>query len=150
MTNQKYITPLCLFTLLFVLSSCGSRLPRKDLQNLPTLIEIISLNLKTKSIKLRVSHRNRDTRENNQLSCQLTIEGLHNIEITNVAIPDLGAYAIETIEATITSESLNINTLQKSLPYVLDCYLTSDNFKNEQVIKKAIIYQIPGQTASYR
>jgi hypothetical protein len=134
-----------------MLSACGSSIPRKDLQNLPTLVEIMALDFNTNTVKLRVSHRNRTTREQNQLSCQLAINNQAAVQLTNVSIPDLTTYAVETVEIPIDlSQTLITNEQPKELPYVLDCFLTSINFRKEQIVSKATVYQIPGETHIFR
>jgi hypothetical protein len=134
-----------------MLTACGSPVPRKDMQNLPSLIEIVALNLKENSIKLRVSHRNRATRENNQLSCQLAIKDFEPIQLTAIVLPDLTNYATETIETNIAIQQFG-QSLQshQELAYVLDCFLFSSNFRKEHIIKKSFVYQTPGERHLYR
>lgn len=141
-------------TLIFItamLSACGAPNFRTDLQNLPSLVEIVALDFKNNSIKLRVSHRNKTTREGNQLSCQLAIKDYAPISINALNLPNLTNYATETVESQIPLEQLKVALDQHSeLPYVLDCFLFSTNFRKEQVIKKSIIYATPGEPWVYR
>ncbi len=134
-----------------ILLACGSPNTRKDLQNLPSLIEIVELNLNQNSIKLRVSHRNNLPREQNQLSCQLAIKDQQVIKLPSLNVPDLTTFATETIQATVDFSPLNIGSEPiNSLPFVLDCYLSSETFRKEHIITESTIYLVPGKENRYR
>ena len=136
---------------MLILTACSSRVPRKDLQNLPSLIEIKALDFAQNTISLRVSHRNRATREDNQLSCQLSIKDHQTVQFSGLNLPDLTTYAVETVTADLQLQSLEINTKQSNeLSYALDCFLFSSNFRTEQIINKAIVYRVPGEPDTYR
>lgn len=134
-----------------LLTACGAPTPRKDLQNLPSLIEIIALDFTQQTIKLRVSHRNRLPKEGNQLSCQLAIKDLAAIKLQPVSLPDLTTFATETVQTHFASELPNLNLEHdNALPYVLDCFLFSTTFSKEHIISKSTVYRIPGEENSYR
>ncbi|TDR23199.1 hypothetical protein [Marinicella litoralis] len=137
--------------LLLLLTACGTPNTRKDLQNLPSLIEIVALDLNQQTIKLRISHRNQSPRLDNQLSCQLAVKDFAPITLQALKIPDLTTFATETVQSTFKSTQLNASLKQyKALPYVLDCFLFSSTFMKEHIISKATIYRIPGEQNSYR
>ncbi|MFC3194560.1 hypothetical protein ACFODZ_09960 [Marinicella sediminis] len=147
---MKKILTLIITTSL-VLAACGQRAPRKDLSNLPSLIQIISLDFRQNEVRLRVSHRNRATRMDNQLSCQLAIKDQQAIQINSMTLPDLTTYATETITTQLPLSSLNMDHDDgNELPYVLDCFLFSSNFRKEQVITRASLYPVPGNNGTYR
>jgi len=134
-----------------LLSSCGTPIPRNDLQNLPSLIEIIELNIKQQTINLRISHRNRSPKTENHLSCELSIQDQPSIKLTSIPIPDLTTYATETVQLKFESEPPAVNFgLHNALPYELDCLLSSNTFGKEHIVSKATIYPIPGKENSYR
>lgn len=142
---------LLIYSLAFTLVACGSSVPRKDLQNLPSLIEIVALDFEHNKLKLRISHRNKTARVDNQLSCQLAIKDFKPVKVSAINLPDLTNYATETITTDIALDALALDTAKhKELPYVLDCFLFSSNFRKEHIIKKAITYQTPGEPAVYR
>lgn len=150
---MKYLTNkfLQLFLFTSLLTACGSSVPRKDMQNLPSLLEVVALDFENNSIKLRISHRNSTTREDNQLSCQLAIKDFKPIKINALNLPDLTNYATETLEFKITLQQLGLSTEKyEELPYVLDCFLFSTNFKKEHIIQKSVVYQTPGAPHLYR
>ncbi len=139
-----------IFTCL-ILNACGAPNPRKDLQNLPSLIEIVALDFEQQSIKLRISHRNRSPRKENQLRCQLAIKDLPSIKLQSITVPDLTTFATETVQSKFAVQPLNLNLKQnQALPYVLDCFLFSSTFSKEHIISKATIYRIPGDKNRYR
>lgn len=149
---KNFITQ-SIFIILFciAITACGAPNPRKDLQNLPSLIEIVALDFNQQVIKLRVSHRNRSAREDNLLSCQLAIKDMSPIKLPTINLPDLTTFATETVQSNFTAGPMNLNLKQnQTLPYVLDCYLTSSTFSREHIISKATIYRIPGEENSYR
>lgn len=146
--KTKYLAALAL---VLSLSGCGSSVPRKDLQNLPSLIEIISLDFNDNKLKLRISHRNKTAREGNQLSCQLALKDFKALKMNAINLPDLTNYATETVTINIPLHELSLSpAAHRELPYVLDCFLFSTNFRKEQVIKKAVVYQTPGAPGIYR
>ncbi len=139
-----------LILLSLALSNC-TPVPKTELHNLPSLIEIVMLDLSSEQLKVRLSHRNRLTRENNQLSCQLAIKERQAIEFNGIPIPDLTTYAVETIDISLINKNLpKAGEKYKQLPYVLDCFLFSENFRKEHVIKKSILYPVPGTKHEYR
>ena len=150
MIKKNNIQLPLLLLITFVLSSCTS-VPRNELRNLPSLIEIKSINFTNGLLQLRISHRNSLTRENNQLSCQLTLKNFPPIKFNRISLPDLTNYAIETIDINLTPDKLpSIDQAQKSISYVLDCYMFSENFQEEHIIKKSILFQVPGIKAEFR
>jgi len=133
------------------MSSCGTSVPRNELQNLPVLIEIMGINLSNGELKVRISHRNNLTRKNNQLSCQLALKDLTPIKFNQIPLPDLTNYAVETVDIKLPPLDLPAaNKRSKELPYVLDCHLFSENFRQEHVIKKSTLFRVPGSVADYR
>ncbi len=148
-TNYLHIT---LITFCFItLQACGPSIPRTELSDLPPLIEIVSLNLSEQQLKLRVSHRNKITRKDNQLSCQLALKDFIPIKFNRVTLPDMTTYAKETIDIKLDQTNLpKVDKQQKGLPYVLDCYIFSENFRDEQIIKKASLFKVPGISGEYR
>lgn len=143
------IIPLLLLAIV-LMASCSSA-PRTELHNLPSMVEIVSLNLSETHIKIRVSHRNRHTRKNNQLSCQLAIKDHEVIEFNAIPIPDLTTYAVETVNINLSSNELPDSLSDDDeLPYALDCFLFSENFRKEHVIKTATLFSVPGTTGEYR
>jgi hypothetical protein len=142
-----------LFVLISVLliTACGSPVPRKDLQNLPTLVQIIQLDLAQNEARVRISHRNRTTREDNQLSCQLAIKDQPAIQANAIDLPDLTSYATETIVLPLPLTQLQLTADDQSeMPYVLDCFLFSSNFRKEQIITRTSLFRVPGSTQKYR
>ncbi len=136
--------------LTFSLVGCTS-VPKTELQNLPSMVEIVMLNLADAQLKVRVSHRNRTTRENNQLSCKLAIKDHPSVEFNAIPIPDLTTYAVETVEISLADQTLPAaDNNHGDLPYVLDCFLFSENFRNEHLVKKATLYPVPGTKAEFR
>lgn len=151
MTYKPPYLILILLTLTVVLSNCGSSVPRNELQNLPALIDIISLNLTDGNLKARVSHRNNLTRKNNQFNCQIALKDFNTIKFKDIKLPDLTNYAVETVDIKLPSTELPaIKSSTDELSYVLDCYLFSDNFREEHIIKKATLYKVPGSLAEFR
>ncbi|MCB1583399.1 MAG: hypothetical protein R3E90_14020 [Marinicella sp.] len=147
----KYSIIFTIVICLTLLAACGSSVPRKELQNLPSLIEIIALDFNQNKLKLRVSHRNSTAREGNQLSCQLALKDFSPLKVTAINLPDLTNYATETITSEISLNQLTLDPQTHSnLPYVLDCFLFSSNFRKEHIIKKAVVYQTPGAPGIYR
>jgi hypothetical protein len=144
-------TLLSCFLLIILLSGCGNPAPRQELQNLPSLIQVIRLDFSDNLVRLRVSHRNRTPREGNQLSCQLAIRDQPAIQANAVNLPDLTTYATETITLPMNLTQLDIDHDRVTeLPYVLDCHLFSSNFRKEHVITRASLYPVPGSKNSYR
>ena len=124
MKTMKTTTHTLMLSTLLLLSACGNPVPRKDLQNLPTLIQIIQLDLAQNEVRVRISHRNRTTREDNQLSCQLAIKDQPAIQVNAVNVPDLTTFATETIALPLPVSQLQLDQDEASeLPYVLDCFL---------------------------
>ncbi len=151
MKIKHNIQIIILFTIILILVSCGSSVPRNELQNLPALIEIMGVDLADGKLKLRVSHRNNLTRKNNQISCQLALKDFTPIKFNNIALPDLTNYAVETLDVNLSPTDLPaVNQSHKEMPYVLDCYLFSDNFREEHLIKKSTLFRVPGSKADYR
>ena len=146
-TNCKFL----LLTSIIILSSCTSSAPRNELQNLPTLVEIIGINLSDGKTKVRVSHRNNVTRENSQLSCQLTLKDFKPIQFNKISLPDMTNFAVETTTITLPKDKLPaLSKNNNQMPYALDCQLFSDNFRDEHLIKKAILYPVPGTHGEFR
>lgn len=151
MTNKNSIRLLALCITSFLLSSCTSSVPRSELQNLPSLIEIKGVNLIDGDLKIRVSHRNNLTRKNNQLSCQLALKDFMPFKFNKIPLPDLTNYAVETIDIKLPAVDLPpVNKMTKDMPYVLDCFLFSQNFREEHLIKKSTLFRVPGSQADYR
>ncbi len=149
-TNTLSNSFICIFSCLALLS-CGPGVPRKDLQNLPSLIEIIAINFDQNELKIRVSHRHKTTREGNQLSCQLAIKDYSPITFNEIPVPNLTTYAVETLDISLASDNQDFATEKNhELPYVLDCFLFSDNFRKEHLINKATLYRVPGTINTYR
>ena len=138
-----------LLTLTF-LTACAPSIPRSELQNLPPLVEIISLDLQDKKITLRVSNRNTTTRKNNVLSCDINIVKLNPIKIESITIPDLTNYAKETINIDLSSSIGSEHQLSPSMNYELDCQVSSEKFQNVQILKQGKLFKIPGTIAEYR
>ncbi|MGJ8663446.1 MAG: hypothetical protein ACSHWU_07340 [Marinicella sp.] len=125
--------------------------PKTELQNLPSLIEIIVLDLSQPALNIRVSHRNKTPRLSNKLNCQLAIKDQSPIKFNGISVPDLSTFATETLRVNITQNELPvIPEKQKELPYVLDCYLESENFRTEHIIKKATLFRVPGRLNEFR
>ena len=151
MKNKLNIQLIIIITTCLVLSSCGSSVPRNELQNLPSLIEIMGIDLADGELKIRISHRNRLTRKNNQLSCQLALKDYTPIKFNQIQLPDLTNYAVETIDIKLSTIDLPVvDSEHKQMPYVLDCYLFSETFREEHLIKKSTLFRVPGSTAEYR
>ena len=151
MKNKLNIQLIILFTFSLILSSCGSSVPRNELQNLPALIEIMGINLANGDLRVRISHRNNLTRENNQLSCQLALKDFTAIKFSKIPLPDLTNYAVETIDIKLSPADFPAASLgHKEMSYVLDCYLFSANFREEHLIKKSTLFRVPGSQAEYR
>lgn len=145
---KRLLLPLLIILLA---SGCGPTIPKSELHDLPPLMEIVSLNLNEKQLKLRLTHRNKRIRQNNQLSCQLALKDFTPVRFNQVQLPDLTHYAKETITINIDQKGqLNIKAEPKELAYVLDCYLYSENFRDEQIIKKSTLYKVPGTNDEYR
>ncbi|MCX7552976.1 hypothetical protein OS175_03720 [Marinicella sp. S1101] len=148
--NNPFIAAVFL-TLVLFLAACGSRVPRSELQDLRPLVEIVAFDISLQNLKLRISHRNKTTRENNQLNCQLAIKDLSAIQFEQVALPDLTNYAKETIDINWEKPAnFALSNQPSELPYVLDCYLYAENFRDERVIKKGSLYKVPGTSGEYR
>ena len=142
---------ICIVSCLLLMAGCGNPVPRKDLQNLPTLIQIIQLDLQQNEARIRLSHRNRIPRKDNQLSCQLAIKDQPAIQANAISLPDLTTFATETITLPLPLSELQLEPGdQAELPYVLDCFLFSSNFRKEQVITRATLYPVPGTQLQYR
>jgi len=151
MKNKLSIQLIALFTVIILVSSCGSSVPRNELQNLPSLIEIMGINLTAGDLKIRVSHRNNLTRINNKLNCQLALKDFTPIKISELPLPDLTNYAVETVDIKLSPADLSpANQSSDEIPYVLDCYLFSENFSEEHLIKKSTFFRVPGTEADYR
>lgn len=151
MKNKIYLQLSSLTVATFVILGCTSSVPHSELQDLPSLIEIKNINLNNGQLELRVSHRNKETRMNNQLSCQLALKDFPPIKFNEIPLPDLTNYAVETVGINLSSENLpKTKTVNKTLPYVLDCYLFSSNFREERSIKRSTLYPVPGNQAVYR
>lgn len=151
MKNKNHLQLLTLPIITSFMIGCTSSVPHNEFQNLPSVIEIKHINLNNGQLELRVSHRNKETRVNNQISCQLAFKDFPPLTFDEVAIPDLTNYAIETVDINLPPKSLpKINKEIKALPYVLDCYLFSSNFREEHSINKSTLYPVPGNHAVYR
>jgi hypothetical protein len=150
--KNKIINQIIIITILsLLLSSCGSSIPRNELQNLPSLIEIMAINMDSGELRVRVSHRNNLTKKNNQISCQLALKDLSPIKFNEISLPDLTNYATETVSIMLPQSDLpTVTTRNKEMPYVLDCYLFSENFREEHLIKKSTLFKVPGTNAEYR
>ncbi|WP_223789689.1 hypothetical protein [Marinicella meishanensis] len=143
-------TKLILTALVLSTAGCNS-VPRTELQNLPSLIEIVSFQVPEAQLKLRLSHRNKSTRENNQLSCQLAIKDQPAFAFNAIPVPDMTTYAVETLDIDLRDQTMPaIVPGSAELPYVLDCFLFSENFRTEQIVKRAILYLVPGSNDEYR
>lgn len=148
--NNSLITAITL-TLILLLVGCASSVPRTELQDLRPLVEIVAFDISQQNLKLRVTHRNKTTRENNQLNCQLAIKDLSAIQFDQVTLPDLTNYAKETIDIKwVKPVNFVLSNHPSELPYVLDCYLYAENFRDERVIKKGSLYKVPGTSGEYR
>lgn len=151
MQTTKLIQISTALILTSLLSGCGPSIPRTELHDLPPLIEIVALDFNSKQLKARITHRNKNTRENNQLSCQLALKDFEAIRFDSITVPNLTTYAKETVNIDLSdSQFPQLNQLSKELPYVLDCFLFSENFRKEQVIKKATLFQVPGSEYEFR
>jgi len=151
MTSHSKTRYLILLSSCLLITACGNPVPRKDLQNLPTLIQIIQLDLAENEARVRISHRNRTTREGNQLSCQLAIKDQPAIQANAINLPDLTTFATETVVLPLPLTQLQLDADDQSeLPYVLDCFLFSSNFRKEQIITRASLFPVPGTTQQYR
>ena len=151
MKNKLSIQLITLFTISILVSSCSSSVPRNELQNLPSLIEIMGINLSDGDLKVRISHRNNLTRINNKLSCQLALKDFTPIKFNELPLPDLTNYAVETMDIKLSTADLPpVNKSSSEMPYVLDCYLFSENFREEHLIKKSTFFRVPGTEAEYR
>ncbi len=144
-------TSIFIILMALMISGCGPSIPRNELHDLPPLMEIVALNVSEMELKLRITHRNKRVRESNQLSCQLALKDFKPIQFDQIPLPNLTHYAKETLTVDINQNSeINFDSKLKELPYVLDCFLHSENFRNEQIVKKSILYQVPGSNYEYR
>lgn len=144
-------TTLVTTLLIITLNSCSTSISRNELQNLPSLIDITGIDLTDGQLKIRVSHRNNKTRLNSKLSCQLALKDHKPIKFKQLPLPDLTNYAVETIDYTFPEDEIpSMAQSNSKLPYVLDCYLFSDNFREEHLIKKATLYKVPGSQGKFR
>ncbi len=151
MNKRHTYLSITLISGLIILANCSSSVTRKDIQNLPPLVEIVVLDVAQNTLKLRVSHRHQISRKDNKLSCQLAIQDLAPLKIQQTPLPDLTTFATETTDISINTTALSESgKLNKELPYVLDCFLFSENFRKEQVLKKGVLYKVPGSLAAYR
>jgi len=139
-----------LFILACLAAGC-TPVPRTELQDLPSLVEIVAFNVPQAQLKLRLSHRNKDTRENNQLSCQMAIKDQPAFDFSAIPVPDMTTYAVETIDIDLSGQTMpsGIDGADQ-LPYVLDCFLFSANFRTEQIVKRGSLFLIPGSENEYR
>lgn len=151
MNTENKLKTFALTLLALSLVSCAGSVPRRDLQNLPSLIEIVAVNFSQQALKIRVSHRNKTARTGNQLSCQLAIKDSTAIQFNEIPVPDLTTYAVETLDINLPSSQHDfLNEQSRELPYVLDCFLFSENFRKEHLIKKATLFLVPGTENTYR
>lgn len=148
MKNKPFTFSLLLGLLLT--AGCSS-VPRSELQNLPSLIEIVAFQVSEAQLKLRLSHRNKTTRKSNQLSCQLAIKDQPAFAFNAIPVPDMTNYAVETIDIDLHDQTMPVIAKGAAeLPYVLDCFLFSENFRTEQILKRATLYLVPGSDHEYR
>ncbi len=151
MNTETKIKTITVTLLTLSLLSCTGSVPRRDLQNLPSLVEIVAVNFNQQDLKIRVSHRNKTARVGNQLSCQLAIKDSKPLQFNEIPVPDLTTYAVETLDIKLpTGQQAFLRENNKELPYVLDCFLFSENFRKEHLIKKASLFLVPGTENTYR
>jgi len=150
MIHKNKIQLLSILITVFILNSCTS-VPRSELQNLPSLIEIKSINFEDGLMQVRISHRNNSTKKNNLLSCQLAFKNFAPIAFNQIPLPDLTNYAVEIIDIKLSSIDLPaVDQVGKEMSYVLDCFVFSENYREEHIIKKSILFLVPGSEAEYR
>ena len=138
MNSIKTLSLFVVFTGL--ITGCAGSIPRNELQNLPSLIEVVLLDVADAQLKVRLTHRNNTPREDIKLSCQLALKDFQAIEFKPIDVPNM------------TTALTAMPTLDKeaNIPYVLDCYLFSSNFKREHLIKRSTLFKVPGTTNQFR
>lgn len=137
---------------LMMISGCSTS-PRIQHNNLPTQVDIVSLDLSNMQWKLRLKHRHQDTRKGSRIACQMSFDSRH-LSFLPQKLPDLTINAIEIITVqNIEIDAEPSDVLRKertSVEYRLSCQLSSDNFSTETINKNSVLYPVPGQQNLYR
>ena len=148
MNSIKTLSLFVVFTGL--ITGCAGSIPRNELQNLPSLIEVVLLDVADAQLKVRLTHRNNTPREDIKLSCQLALKDFQAIEFKPIDVPNMTSYATETLDLTTALTAMPPLDKEANIPYVLDCYLFSSNFKREHLIKRSTLFKVPGTTNQFR
>lgn len=133
------------------LLACGNGAPRKPVNELASHIELVSVDFGHGAWKLRLTHRQKEDRLNNQLACSLSTEKDNTLAFDRIEIPDLSYQLTETIDIPAMPVDMPLPAnMPEKMTYQLDCELFSENFTTERIIKKSTMHKIPGAKASYR
>lgn len=143
--NLKKTFILCTTLLL---SSCGGPVSKKA--ELPPVINIQNLDFASGQVALLLTHRQRETTTQNVLACQIAIKDGPAYRFTTDQVPDLTPYANELIKVTIDELISTESPYGESFSYVLDCTLDSEEMSRQRLLKRSVMYRIPGKTTEYR
>ena len=134
----------------FLITACSGSVPRNELQNLPSLVEVVLLDVADARLKVRLTHRNNTPREDIKLSCQLALKDFNAIEFKPIDVPNMTSYATETLDLITDMAAIPAVYNAANIPYVLDCFLFSSNFKREHLIKRSTLFKVPGTNNQFR
>ena len=149
---KKIITQASLITFVFTtLTACSGGVPRKPVNELPSNIEIVTVNFQTGAWKLRLTHRQKEKRVNNQIACGLYTDHKHSLAFDRINVPDLSYLFTETIDIPAMPVDLEMpKGLTDKMNYQLECDLTSENYYTESIRKSGTLHRVPGEQALYR
>ncbi|WP_154224539.1 hypothetical protein [Marinicella rhabdoformis] len=149
MINKKI--QICLLSLtISLLSACSSGIPRKPVNELPSDIEIVSVNFSNAAWKLRLTHRQKENRINGVIGCDLGTDNDNTLAFDGIELPELSYQLTEVIDVPAIPTKLETTDMPKKINYQLYCELTSENFKTEVIRKNSVLYRVPGEEALYR
>lgn len=132
-----------LFTLFILLTACGPARIEKPNNDLPTLIEVVRLDVGSQQLIIRLSHRQAQVRDASTLQCQLQIDQSKAITLPVLQTPELTSYAREVLAWSIP-DSLSIPT-QARIDYDFDCSLRSAKWRDEHFYSRGTLYRLGHQ-----
>jgi len=132
-----------LLTVVLLLAACGPGRIEKPNNDLPTLLEIDYFDTGTKTINIRLYHRQADVRATSKLECQLRINDGDYQPLSPLQVPELTAYARERLQWIVADS--HILPSQDRIDYTLDCSLKSNKSRDEYFISRGTLYRLGNQ-----
>ncbi len=135
----------------FILSTACSSVPKKTVNPLHTLIEIVSLDLHAGSLKLRITNRQKLIRTGANIACQLDADNLFAATVPIQNLPDLKAQISEIFTVNLVNLSKShMDSIPSSFSYQMNCLFSSENYAAENLKINSILYKVPGEIEVYR